>query len=60
MTDKRMTSIKAAITRFDNAAQEYAFKGSFHPDDREIAEQRYAVTREMLEKMIERMLKPNP
>ena len=45
-------NIRSLITRFDNAAQNYAFKGSLHPDDWEECERRYKQAREALEKVI--------
>lgn len=57
MTNRTMSSIRAAITRFDKAAQDYAFKGSHHPDTHSLIEQEYALARESLERMIERNLK---
>ncbi len=41
--------IKTAITRFDHAAQDYAFKGSAHPDEWEEIELTYAQARAKLE-----------
>lgn len=44
--------IKAAITRFDVAAQDYAFKGAAHPDDHHAIDARYKKARENLERLI--------
>lgn len=57
MTNRTMSSIKAAITRFDKAAQDYAFIGSNPPEVHSIIEQEYVLARESLERMIERNLK---
>lgn len=47
-----MIAIKSAITQFDNAAQEYAFRGAYHPDDRPAIEERYLRARQRLEQRI--------
>ena len=53
MTDKPCPSnIKAAISRFEQAAQDYAFKGSAHPDDWDYIERKYERTRANLEAVI--------
>lgn len=57
MTAKTMSSIKAAITRFDKAAQDFAFLGSQHPEHHQMIRQEYHLARESLERMIERNLK---
>lgn len=57
MTNRTMSSIKAAITRFDKAAQDYTFKGTYVPEMHSIIEQEYVLARESLERMIERNLK---
>lgn len=57
MSNRTMSSIRAAITRFDKAAQDYAFKGSHHPDIHSLIDQEYTLARESLERMIERNLK---
>lgn len=49
---EKMSKIKAAITRFDNAAQNYAFKGSAHPDEWQDIENTYIKARERLERLI--------
>lgn len=45
---------KAALTRFDNAAQDMALKGSFHPDEWAPTEDRYRRSRENVESLFER------
>ncbi|MFC5392656.1 hypothetical protein [Bosea vestrisii] len=45
---------KAALTRFDNAAQDMALKGSFHPDEWKPTEDRYRRSREKVESLFER------
>lgn len=57
MSNRTMESIKAAITRFDKASQDYAFIGSQDPEDRGLIEQEHTLARESLERMIERSLK---
>lgn len=57
MVNRTMPSIKAAITRFDKAAQDFAFLGSAHPDEHLTIRQEYHLARESLERMIERNLK---
>ena len=56
MTRDPMIAIKAAITRFDNAAQEYAFRGAAHPEDRSEIKEEYVRARESLERMIARLV----
>jgi hypothetical protein len=41
--------IRALISRFDEAAQAYAFKGAAHPEDQDEIERAYIVTRRALE-----------
>lgn len=53
----KMRHIKAAITRFDNAAQAYAFKGSAHPEDWPAIEHQYEAAKSSLISLIERNLK---
>lgn len=50
-------SIKRAITRFDKAAQEYAFKGSFRIETAEEIEQEYEAARRSLEGIIAKALR---
>ena len=46
---KRGRASAAAIVRhFDEAAQDYAFKGAAHPDDWDEIEQRYLIAKERL------------
>lgn len=45
---------KRAITRFDNAAQEYAVIGSQHPEDQEAISTEYTRSRECLEEAIKK------
>lgn len=52
-----MRAIKAAITRFDEAARSDAFKGAGDPDNYEYIEDEYRRARECLEALIERNLK---
>lgn len=52
MKSAKLASIKRDITRFDNACQDYAFKGSMHPSDWQAVEEEYAHSREALEKKI--------
>lgn len=52
-----MTSIRTAITRFDKAAQEFAFIGSQMPENHHEIEREYKAARQSLERMIERNLK---
>ena len=52
-----MASIRAAITLFDRAAQDYAFMDAYHPDDRPGIEQEYRDQRAQLERLIQRHLK---
>lgn len=54
---QKMRSIKAAITRFDNAAQAFAFKGAAHPDDWSAIEHQYEAAKANLVSIIERNLK---
>ena len=51
-----MTAIRSAITRFDHAAKEHAFKGSRHPEDRAGIEEEYAQARQVLEDRIEKAI----
>ena len=53
----KMRSIKAAITRFDNAAQAYAFKGAADPEDHPAIEHQYEAAKASLVSLIERNLK---
>lgn len=53
----KMASIKAAITRFDKAAQDFTFIGSQDPEYHSLIRQEYQLARESLERMIERNLK---
>lgn len=54
-------AISAAINRFDFAAQEFAFKGAAHPDDRDAIEDLYNLRRDQLISTIERaMTKAGP
>lgn len=57
MNKRTMSSIKAAITRFDKAAQDYAFRGTYIDSMAALIDQEYALARESLERMIERNLK---
>lgn len=57
MNKRAMSSIKAAITRFDNSCRSIAFKGGEHPDTWQEIEREYVLARESLERMIERNLK---
>lgn len=47
-------AVKAAITRFDKAAQAAAFIGAEHPDDRGPVQHQYERARDLLERAIER------
>lgn len=42
----------AAVTRFENAVDEYAFKGSMHPDDQPAIERRYLLAKANLLRML--------
>ena len=53
----KMRAIRAAINKFDAAAQELAFKGSAHPDDQPAIVHQYEKARAALETLIERNLK---
>lgn len=53
---KAMASIKAAITRFDRASQDFAFIGAQAPENHSMIEQEYTLSRRSLERMIERHL----
>lgn len=44
--------IAGAITRFDNAAQSYAFIGAADPEDRSAIQHQYDTARERLERAI--------
>ena len=52
MADIISSAIKAAITRFDNAAQLYAFKGSYPIEEHEEITTAYHLSRERLERAI--------
>ena len=52
-----MKLIRAAISRFDKAAQDYAFIGSQDPIERPLIEHEYKKSREDLERFIEKHLK---
>lgn len=54
--EKLMSRMRVLITKFDIAAQDYAFMGSQHPDDHEAIRNRYTKAREKLEKEIEENL----
>jgi hypothetical protein len=49
--------VKAAITRFDKSARDYAFKGAQPPDRHEEIEARYRNARTSLELSIELSIK---
>lgn len=51
-----MASIRAAISAFDVAAQEWAFKGAVEHDQRDYLEERYNNKRLILEALIEKGL----
>lgn len=51
-----MISIRGAITRFAGAAQDHAFKGAAHPQDHAAIDEKYASTREALERLIQKAI----
>lgn len=53
----KMRAISAAIDKFDQAAQAYAFKGAAHPEDQPAIQHQYNKARAALEALIERNLK---
>lgn len=57
MTRDPMIAIRSAITQFDNAAQEYAFLGAAHPEDRDDIETVYILKRKRLEDLIQKHVK---
>lgn len=49
---KTMRRIRCALTRFENAARDHAFRGSAHPDDWEYIDWKYEQAREAVERVI--------
>lgn len=49
-------AIKAAITNFGDAAQQYAFKGAAHPEDVPAIVHQYENARQNLERAIEKAI----
>ena len=53
-TAQKISRVKAAITRFDAACREYAFRGSFEPEAAEAAEDEYTAAHTALVELISR------
>ena len=48
--------IRAAITRFDKACHEMAWKGAAHPEEHAAIEREHAAARDNLERQIEKVV----